>query len=210
MPAQVEIVNLALDRIGLPPISNLDEGTRSASFMNRAFPVQRDAITRLHPWTFALAYAMLTLEEEDPEDRPWKFRFSKPDDWLRTVEVLFQGRAPRFEVTSEGVYSDVNPLQMRYIKSMEGKEEEFPSDVQNVIALKLAIHAVVPLSADKRFLSVLMAEYQGALTEARYTHVSDKDRLRIGAENWLQSQDRDLEDDPGARATEVRNLPFAP
>ena len=53
MPAETDIVNVALRKIGATAITALDDGSTNANIAQDLYDEIRDSLLRSHPWNFA-------------------------------------------------------------------------------------------------------------------------------------------------------------
>jgi hypothetical protein len=91
-----ELCAAALVKIGARPISDLAEDTAEAACARRLYPIARDLLLGLHPWSFTLAQARLTAESASPL-ADFACAFALPPDHLRTI-LAYQRRVPEEEL----------------------------------------------------------------------------------------------------------------
>src|SRR5689334_9780522 len=82
----VELCSAALLKLGAQPIASLDDAGAEAACARTLYPIVRDGLLVLHPWSFSLAAAQL-----DPDPTPpladFSFSFALPADHLRTISA---------------------------------------------------------------------------------------------------------------------------
>lgn len=83
MTGEVEIINLALARLGESPVQSLDEGSVPANRAKLLYPSERRAVLRSYNWGFALRNATLARLAEEPVG--FRFAYALPADCLRVV-----------------------------------------------------------------------------------------------------------------------------
>jgi hypothetical protein len=89
MSSDVDICNLALSHLGdNATVASIDppEGSAQADHCARFYPMARDAMLELHPWSFATRRAVLA-----PLNAPtfaWAYCYALPANLLRTIAVL--------------------------------------------------------------------------------------------------------------------------
>ena len=103
MISKVEIINIALSRIGESPIQSLDEGTVPANMAKVFYDPARRATLRDYTWNFSLRTARLAKLDETPDD--FLFAFSLPVDCLRAVAIL-GGSSPHHLVRGRKLFSN--------------------------------------------------------------------------------------------------------
>lgn len=85
--SSTEIVNLALDRLGVESIDSLSGDSKRAKIMNRMYPVVRNSVLEAAPWNFAMGRKKLTKLAAAPEFE-YQSQFSLPADHLRAWQVF--------------------------------------------------------------------------------------------------------------------------
>ena len=88
----VELCAAALVKIGAQPIASFEDESAEAACARRFYPIARDLLLGLHPWTFTLAQARLTPAAEVPV-ADFAHAFQLPADHLRTISVGTAGRS---------------------------------------------------------------------------------------------------------------------
>ncbi len=84
----IDIVNLALNMLGINSIASFDEENNNAQLCKKFFPVCRDRVLRDHSWSFAAASVELAQLNERSLDPALQFVCSVPGDCIAVREVL--------------------------------------------------------------------------------------------------------------------------
>ena len=84
MAADVDIANLALQKLGAKRIASLTEDSRNARSCNTLYTKVRDAELRSHPWSFAIGRALLAPSVTAPAF-DYLYQFPMPVDCLRIL-----------------------------------------------------------------------------------------------------------------------------
>lgn len=158
----VNICNLALNMIGIPPIASFSENNNNAKLCERFYPVMRDKVLRDHTWSFA-TYAMeLPQLAEKPFDPNYSFAFQLPGDLLRIIELI--PREPYRKVRNM-IFANV-PVTCVYIKKVEDPEL---FDVTFVEALQYLLAAEIGLAntKDGNLIAYYRQQYEKSLAIAR-------------------------------------------
>lgn len=107
MASPVDIANLALshlgDEAGVTAISPPD-GSSQAAQCGRFYPMARDALLEMRPWTFAIRRAALAEVADNPLDDDWSYAYTLPSGCLRPLALLLPGAPER--VLGTGADSD--------------------------------------------------------------------------------------------------------
>lgn len=108
MTTAVKIASNALLRLGADPINSFDEADNTGSNIERArlavnlWPTVRRKVLRSSTWNCAIKRVMLSPDATAPAFG-FAYRFQKPADWLRNVDVgLYEGEHVIYR--SEGNY----------------------------------------------------------------------------------------------------------
>ena len=90
MASEVDIVNLALGRLGDDAtVSSIDppEGSAQASHAARFYPIARDSMLEMHQWGFATRRVTLAvLTGASPS--PWQYAYAAPANALNMLAVM--------------------------------------------------------------------------------------------------------------------------
>jgi hypothetical protein len=89
MASEVDIVNIALSHLGdTANVSSIDppEGSAQAQHAARFYPIARDALLEMHPWSFTTKRIVLPLLSNQLEQ--WKYVYQAPSDVLNIMAVL--------------------------------------------------------------------------------------------------------------------------
>lgn len=110
----VTICSNALLDVGAQTISSFEEDGDRVTIVANRWESVRDAVLRSHPWNCATKRVVLAPDVGAPEF-DWKYKFSKPGDWLRTLSVGERGEEVAFKDESGKILADVAVLRLRYI-----------------------------------------------------------------------------------------------
>ena len=126
MSSAVDICNLALSHLGdeaeviaiVPP-----DGTIQAAHCGRFYPMARDVLLEMHPWTFATARASLAVQPDAPPSE-WAYAYALPNNCLKPRAIYMpaaaqDGRGEDYIVETDAdgdgvVYTNVAEAVMRF------------------------------------------------------------------------------------------------
>ena len=159
----VTICNLALMKVGIPPITSFDDENNNAKLCKTFFPVLRDRVLRDHDWSFAVAYHDLqALAETSPEpDLPTVCAL--PGDVIRVLSL--DGGRPYRRVGARILVSEL-PATLVYIRRVEDPElfdETFVEALQYLLAAEIGLSG----TRDPQLVNMLRQEYERNLAVAR-------------------------------------------
>lgn len=155
MTGKVEIVNLALARLGESPIQDLNEGSVPANTAGLLYDSSRRAALRDFNWNFALSTARLARfahAEGTPGD--FRFTYALPPDCLRVIRL--RSGVP-FALRGNRVHTDAEEADLEYIRDVTD-EAEFDSKFIEALSYKLASELAMSVKGSGE----LMASYSNA------------------------------------------------
>jgi len=171
MISKVEIINIALSRIGESPIQSLDEGTVPANMAKVFYDPARRSTLRDYNWNFSLRTARLAKLDETPGD--FLFAFSLPVDCLRAVAIL-GGASPHHLVRGRKLLSNEEAVTLEYIADVTDTSE-FDDKFVEALTYKLASELAMPVKGSVE----LMANYANVYS----TKVNQAAALSAGESN---------------------------
>ena len=171
MPSAVEIVNLALARIGQgAPIASLDEDSEPAVQANAVLAFARDDVLRAHAWPFATRRVSLAVVSGS-DATPWTYAYRTPSDCIRAIDLPVSASVEAVPFESAGddagglILSNLSPATLRYVTRVENLAL-WPSQVAGVLAWKLAAELATTIARDAGRADAMLARYRMALSEA--------------------------------------------
>lgn len=184
MASEVEICNLALEKLGAGAITSLDDDTVEARACNRRYDTARDALLRRYAWNFAIKRTDLAASTTAPS---WEFEaaYPIPADCLRVLEVQDDDAWKR---EAGNILSDVgDPIYIRYIARITDPAQ-FDALFVEALASKLAYEMAEHLtqSATKKKLAAADLEY--ALKEAAGTDALESTSDSFPEGGWLEAR----------------------
>lgn len=171
---QLEIVNLALNRLGdRKQLANLTGSDPVTLAVLATYPVARDTLLVSFPWPFATTTAELM---EAPESYPiWGSAYVYPSAALRVLRVFSlnteEGLTEDFKVQATGnasgrrILANIAPAYCEYIVGVTD-EAVFPPLFCDVFAWFLASEIAIPLSTDPELHTALEKVYLTRLANA--------------------------------------------
>ena len=141
----VELCAAALVKIGAQPIASFEDETAEAACARRLYPIARDLLLGVHPWTFTIAQARLTPATGAPV-ADFAHAFQLPADHLRTISVGTAGRSRGTAYRAQGglILSDAEEIVVNYQRRVP--ESELPPFFVPLLVTKLAAELCIPLT----------------------------------------------------------------
>lgn len=165
----VELCAAALVKIGAQPIASFEDETAEAACARRLYPIARDLLLGVHPWTFTMAQARLTPVAGAPV-ADFAHAFQLPADHLRTISVGTAGRSRGTAYRAQGglILSDAEEIVINYQRRVP--ETELPPFFVPLLVTRLAAELCIPLTEGS---SRAMDLYRLAEAELRAARLID-------------------------------------
>lgn len=141
----VELCATALLKIGAAPIGSFDDPGTEAACAVRLYPVARDALLTVFPWSFTQASAQLTALPAAPQAE-FAFAFDMPADCLRAISAGV-GRASRgltYKIEGTRLHADYAPVTLAYQR--RAAEADFPPFFVQALLCRLAADLCIPIT----------------------------------------------------------------
>ena len=170
MASQVEIVNMALAKLGQPAITSLDENNTAARTMSTIYDIERKALLRQYRWGFAIARAQLAALTDDPAFG-YDYQYQLPTDCLQLIRVYNQQDDPNYadyntnpqrQYVIEGrkiLINEEAPIYIIYVSDFEETGDFDPAFVK-MFATALALEACERITQSNTKKQTLMADLQ--------------------------------------------------
>lgn len=193
MAGDVEICSNALLMLGQKPIASFNEANQPAN-LNTAklcgalYPQIKRAILRRHPWNCAVKRVQLSPDATPPAFG-YTYRFLKPADWLRTLEIGDNGNLvnrPQFRDESGYLLSDERFCPLVYIAEVQA--ETFDALLTDVMTAAVAFRLAYPITKSTTVEEAKLKELQGFMREARAVDGQDEPPDTFGDLRLLTSR----------------------
>lgn len=185
----VSIANLALQKLGEPPIVSLTENSAGARAMNACYEALRDRELRANLWKFAKRRATLAPHATTP-DFTFSYAFPVPSDFLRLIKPARVGLDWHLEY-HEGVLAiltnDGDTLEMRYIAKVTDPTLFDPLFVE-MLACKMAWHCAEALTQSNSKKMAALEEYNDARNEASKINAFEVNQQPQPVDEWLTAR----------------------
>ena len=183
LDGKIMVCNLALGKLGLPPIQSLEQANNASRACNQFYNHCLSFVLRQHFWGFATKRRTLSHLTETP-DTEFSYQFSLPTDLVR-LEVLLDEE--HYEENDGKILADVTPISIKYVY-LNTNVASYSSDFIEAFALYLAHSMCVSLVANMQLSKDLYQEYAIALSRAR---TADSGESRNKKADDMTSWERD-------------------
>lgn len=155
---KLEIVNLALARLGESPIQSMDEGSATSNVARTMYEGARQSALRDHNWNFALRKEPLARLDASPVD--YEYVFALPSECLRVVGV--EGN-PEYTVRSGRLYTNSSAVYLEYIFD-EQDTQRFDSMFTEALTYKLASDFAMAIKGSPDLMSAYSRAYTNLIS----------------------------------------------
>lgn len=168
MISEVEIVNIALGRLGESPIQSFEEGSVPANMAKVFYTPARRAVLRAYNWNFSLKTVRLAKLAVEPVD--FRFAFSLPSDCLRVVRVYRKDETDtcgiRYAVRAGGfLYTSFDEVYCEYVADVEDVSA-FDDKFIEALSYKLASDLAMPVKGSSELMGGYMNVFNSLIPEA--------------------------------------------
>jgi hypothetical protein len=190
MASDVDICNLALQRLGAKPISSLSQDSTAARACNRAYEHSRDSELRAHPWSFARARASLAAEATDPIFG-YEKQYPLPSDYLRILpNDGVNGTSDQNDWQIEGrkiLTDDSSPISLVYIKRVTD-ETDFDELFVELLAARIAVEIAEKVTQSNTKKDNAEKRYAAIKSEARKVNAFERPPQEPADDSWITAR----------------------
>lgn len=167
---KLEIINLALIRIGESPVTSLDEGSTAARTADLLYDESRRAMLRDSDWNFAVKDVLLTPVDTDEAPAV----FAVPADCLRVMRVYDKSKAVGsrgvgtkewFKVQGNKIYTYARTPLCVYVRDEEDAGL-FDAKFAEALSYKLAGELAMPVRQSESLMASMLNAYQSVVATA--------------------------------------------
>jgi hypothetical protein len=196
MASEIQIMNMALIKLGADSITSRTDNKNSARVMNSIYEMVRDAELRRHRWRFAIRRASLAALTDSPLTGPFALQYQLPVDCLRVLAVgddypsadLSDYRtqsSSEFSVESQKILTNFPaPLSLRYTARISDTGVFDPAFTE-ALASRLAMSGCERITNDKPARQLALADYRMAIKEAITANALENPPESFADDTWV-------------------------
>lgn len=169
---KIQIVNVALGRIGVAAIESLSEASEAARVTDRYYDLTRQLVLRKYPWGFATRRTQLAQLETKPSDYKYAYRYPPDVLYLRGVYNEYYDKPihdHHYKILSDKsgkvLYSDVPYASIEYTADIEDATL-FDAQFVEAFAWKLAAEIAFILTGNMGIAQNAVQAYNAYVNEA--------------------------------------------
>lgn len=190
MPSNIDIINVALRRVGARRINSLADDSDEAAVAGDVYDNTLDELLRAHFWNFATKREKLARETDVPTFQ-FDFAYALPSDWIRTVSVhpddsgvthmLYKEELIEGQKT---ILASTEDVYMRYIARITDPNI-WSADFRDVVSYNLARDMAIVIASSNTLLTNLDALARRALAKARSSDSMGSSPERRPRGSWV-------------------------
>lgn len=167
MASDTQICNLAMLRLGAPPIISMDDDSKRALTLKANYELIRDIVLREHPWNFACGRAI----PDQLTDVPlfgWSFAYQLPADNLRVLglvrlqypnqDIPMIDPTLAYEIEGSQLLTNESTCNLRYIRQVV-EAGKFDPSFCSAFASRLAAEVCYDLTSNATMAQGLLKQY---------------------------------------------------
>ncbi|KKL62020.1 hypothetical protein LCGC14_2189410 [marine sediment metagenome] len=190
MVSTIDVVNVALRRIGSSRIVALTEDSASATVANDLFDEVLDDLLRQHAWNFATKRAKLAQLVSEPTFE-FDHAYTMPPNWIRTVSVHpnSAGAGTMFYREEQlddkrVILTSADEVFLRYVSRVTDPNL-WPPDFRNAISMTLARDFAIPLGNSNTMHINFDKLSRSAIARARSSDAMGSSPERLPRGSWV-------------------------
>lgn len=186
----VAVCNIALFKLGQPPIAALTETTPAARTMNLIYVPMRDRELRAHPWSFARSRTVLAPHATAPAF-DFAYAFPLPSDCLRPLppgRFRLDWTVERHQGVTCLLTNDGTSVNLKYIARVDDATA-FDPLFDDALACRLAYEAAEKLTQSNSKKEAAWSAYLMSMREARKANAFEQISDEAPEDDWLQARD---------------------
>jgi len=179
----VDIVNKALNHLGVRPIASLTEDSEPAERASAIYESVRDDVLRAYAWGFATKITTLAAISDETVSG-WEYLYVYPANCLRIRKVFedtdatdpvgVEFKEVQSPTTAQrAIAANITPAYVEYTIKVSDPNSYDPAFIE-AMALKLAASLAHQLTGDKALGPQIQGFYTGALSEAKRLDSTEK------------------------------------
>ncbi len=163
----IDIVNQALQVIGVSPITSFDEEIEQARKAKQIYDTTLQFLLSEHRWNFAIRVKKLPLLTNNDLSDMYEYCYSKPSDIIKIVEVIdVNGYEIKYLDQDGKIYTNDENAYLRYVFYLEDANK-YPPYFVEALKYKLASELSISLVGRTDLVQLMYNQYTIALQKAK-------------------------------------------
>jgi hypothetical protein len=166
---KIDIINLALTRLGESPIQSVDEASPAANAAKLLYDTVRRSVLRDYDWNFALKEVGLS-RYTTPKRKDYHYSYALPVDCVRVIKLV---NSSGFAVSDGSLHTDSEEAQLLYIWDNDD-EHTFDSKFVEALSYKLASELAMPVKGAPELMSSYSNAYLNLVKDAATESINER------------------------------------
>jgi hypothetical protein len=163
LAGQLQIINVALSRIGANELTSLTQGTTEQKLAVNMWDIARRSSLRDHTWNFAIQDVELN-QISGYSGFEFQYAYQLPSDCVRLLQVYGN---PIYKVQGRKILTDQSIAKIKYVKDVVDSSE-WDASFDDVMAQRLAADMAYALTKSQATADSMFAIYDRKLKSARH------------------------------------------
>ena len=196
--ADLDVVNIALARIGEDELTDLQQVGKVARTMRSNFGPARDSLLRAYRWNFAIGRAALASTSYAGSTSLFGFTyaFNLPDDCLAVIGIFdpnedirnYTSTKQPWKVEGRQLLFDTDPAYLYYIRSITNARVFDPMFV-DALGWKLGIDTAYALSTGPDHVKNCWSGFKEVMRMAKLANAIEGSPEVITTSEWIDARD---------------------
>ena len=195
--SQVQVVNLALTKLGQDRLISISDDVEAGRIMRSLWDMTVDTVLADHPWKFATLRTTLPALADAPAYE-WSLQYRLPDSCLRLIQVgdswvFYTMDTPFF--TLEGgedggqyiLTDEAAPLRVRYVQRVTNVGL-WPPLFARAVAMQLAADSCEKITQSNSKYDAAVAAYELAIRRAKRASAIEMPPAQLPESSWLAAR----------------------
>ncbi len=182
--SRIDIANMALLKIGQPPIMSLSDNSLNARRANQEIEVALETVLRAYPWPFAVDRIELPRRSEGPAFQ-FLYYYDLPNGLMRIMALDTQGLA--YSIDGSKIATNAERVFIKFV-SKDKALEAMDAQVVDLVALQLAVRISVIVTENPQLQGNLLQMYGMQLAQARSVWASEDMPQTVVEGGWIPAR----------------------
>jgi hypothetical protein len=187
----VDIINQALQAIGVSPIVSLDEDNQSARYSKQIYDTMLRLMLSLHRWNFATKFALLAKLTTNELSERYTYVYQVPTENIRILKVTDSDGTYETDsyIIQEGkIYTSTDSAGSYYIKYMTDVNQYPPYFIEAFVN-KMASELSIPITGRTDLATYFLQKFDLTLKQAKALDAQQgTPPQNIIQSNWLSGR----------------------
>ncbi len=186
--ADLDILNSALDKLGVERIQDITENTRQRVLLEGSYDRLRKARLRQHSWRFATKRVTSTENGNTP-DSEFTYEHDLETDYLRFLDVPsnYKCKEEFYQVENKVILTNLETFIYRYIYDVTDVDQ-MTEDFKELLAYDLAVEHCYALTQSNSVKNTLLMERKEYMIDTKNINAQESRSYSMTDDLWLNAR----------------------